>query len=122
MKNEIESLEELNGKMISDIKSTDGDLWLKFTDNTFVVLIVKDITEGFRIDRNKVDICEYNHDNTCHILVELGIITEEEYKQACEKEEMEYEKRQEEHDKQEQERIRETELKRLEELRSKYNL
>ena len=46
MKNEITKLKDLKGKTIIDTKMNCGDLWLKFSDNTFAVFIVNDITEG----------------------------------------------------------------------------
>ena len=56
MKNEINNIKELKGKTISDLKLDCGDLWLKFTDNTFAVLVVNDITEGFGYTRNEINI------------------------------------------------------------------
>jgi len=49
MKNEIKNLKDLNGKTISETKinSGSGELWVKFTDNTFAVFVVNDITEPF---------------------------------------------------------------------------
>ncbi len=122
MKNEIQNINELKGKTISDLKLDCGDLWLKFTDNTFTVLVVNDITEGFGYTKNEVNINQYSKDNTDHPLVDLGLISENEYKQACEQEEIEYQKRQDERDRQEKERIKKIELEQLEKLKSKYGL
>jgi len=122
MKNEIKNIKELKGKTIYDLKLSCGDLWLKFTDNTFAVLVVNDITEGFGYTKNEVNINQYGKDNTDHTLVDLSLISENEYKEACEQEEIEYQKRQDERDKQEKERIKNIELEQLEKLKSKYGL
>ena len=122
MKNEIQNINELKGKTISDLKLDCGELWLKFTDNTFAVLVVNDITEGFGYTKNEVNINQYSKDNTDYSLVDLGLISENEYKQACEKEEIEYQKRQDERDIQENKRIKNIELEQLEKLKSKYGL
>ena len=120
MKNEIKIIDELKGKTISDLKLDCGELWLKFTDNTFVVLVVNDITKGFEYTRTEVNINQYGKDNTDHTLVDLGLISENEHKEACEQEEFKYQKRQEELDNQEKERIKNIELEQLEKLKSKY--
>lgn len=122
MKNQISNINELKGKTISDFKLDCGDLWLKFTDNTFVVLVVNDITEGFGYTRNEVNINQYGKDNTDHTLVYLGLISEDEYKEARKQEEIEYQKRQDERDKQEKDRIKIVELEQFEKLKSKYGL
>lgn len=122
MKNEIKNIDELKGKTISDLKLDCSELWLKFTDNTFAVLVVNDITEGFGHTRNEVNINQYSKDETDHTLVDLCLISENEYKGACEQEEVEYQKRQYERDNQETERIKNYELEQLEKLKSKYGL
>jgi len=65
---------------------------------------------------------QYGKDNTDNTLVDLGLISETEYKEACEQEEIEYKKRQDERDKEEKERIKKIELEQLEKLKSKYGL
>lgn len=122
MKNEISNINELKGKTISDLKLDGGDLWLKFTDNTFAVLVVNDITEGFGYTRNEVNINQYSKGKSDHTLVDLGLISENEYIEACEEEEIEYQKRQDERDKQEKERIKNIEVEQLKKLKSKYGL
>lgn len=122
MKNEIKNINDLKGKTITNIKLNCGELWLKFSDNTFVVLVVNDITEGFGYTKNEVNANQYGKNNTEHILVDLGIITEHEYKEACEQEEMEHKIRLEERYNQEEERIKDFELEELERIKSKYGL
>lgn len=122
MKNEIKNIDELKGKIISDLKLDCSELWLKFTDNTFAVLVVNDITEGFGYTRKEVDINQYSKDKTDHTLVDLGLISENEYKEACEQEERENQKRRDERDNQKKERIKNYELEQLEKLKSKYGL
>jgi hypothetical protein len=122
VKNEIKNIHELKGKTISDLKLDCSELWLKFTDNTFAVLVVNDITEGFGHTRNEVNINQYSKDKTDHTLVDLGLISENEYKEACKQEEIEYQKRQEERENQEKERVKNYELEQLGKLKSKYGL
>lgn len=122
MENEINNITKLKGKTISDLKLAYDELWLKFTDNTFAVLVVNDITEGFGYARNEVNINQYSKDKTDNTLVDLGLISENEYKEACEQEEIEYQKRQEERENQVKERIKNIELEQLEKLKLKYNL
>lgn len=122
MKTNIKNINELKGKTITDVKLYSGELWLKFTDKTFTVLVVNDITEGFEYTKNEVNIYQYDKDNTEHTLVDLGIISEKEYEEACKQEELEYQKRQEERNNQEKERIKNIELEQLEKLKSKYEL
>ncbi len=120
MKNEINNINEFKGKTISDLKLDCGDLWIKFTDNTFAVLVVNDITEGFGYSRNEVNISQYSKDKTERNLLEFGLISENEFKEACKQEEIEYKKIQDERDAQDKERIKKNELYQLEKLKSKY--
>ena len=120
MKNEINNINEFKGKTISDLKLDCGDLWIKFTDNMFAVLIVNDISEGFGYSRNEVNISQYNKDKTERNLVDFGLISQNEYEEACKQEEIEYKKLQDERDMLEKERIKKNELYQFEKLKSKY--
>jgi hypothetical protein len=122
MKNEITKIDQLKGKKISNLKLDCGELWLKFTDNTFAVLVVNDITEPFGYNKNEVNINQYIKDETDYALVDLGLISEKEYKEACDKEEIEYQKRQDERNKKEEERVKNIELEQFENIKSKYGL
>jgi len=120
MKNEITKLKDLKGKTIVDTKMYCGDLWVKFSDNTFAVFIVNDITEGFGHRKEEVNLYQYGKDETEHTLLELGLITKQEYEKACEEEELRYKKREEEREKEEQDRIKRIELEQLDKLSKKY--
>jgi hypothetical protein len=122
MKNELKNINDLKDKTISDLKLDCGELWLKFTDNTFAILVVNDITQGFGHTRYEVNINQYSKDKTDHTLVDLGLVSENEYKEACEQKEIEYQKRQEERENQEKERVKNYELEQLEKLKLKYGL
>jgi hypothetical protein len=121
MKNEIKKIKDLKGKTISDLK-LDGDLWLKFTDGTFAVLVVNDITEGFGYTRNEVNIYKYGKDKTEETLVDLGIITKKEHEQAIREREIEYKKREDERIAEREESIRKSELEQFKKIKSKYGL
>jgi hypothetical protein len=120
MKNEITNLKGLKGKTIADTKMYFGDLWVKFSDNTFAVFIVNDITESFGHKREEVNLNQYSKDETEPTLLELGLITKQEYENACEKEKLRYKKREEEQQKKEQDRIKRIELEQLDKLSKKY--
>jgi hypothetical protein len=91
---ELTKICQLKGKTIVDIKLDCGELWLKFKDNTFAVFVVNDITEPYGFEKKEVNINQFLKDKTDHTLVDLNLISEKEYKEACIKEEIEYQKRQ----------------------------
>jgi hypothetical protein len=119
MKN-ITKIKDLRGRTIVDTKTYCGDLWLKFSDNSFAVLVVNDITEGFGYRKEEVNLYQYGKDKTEYTLVKIGLITEQEYKIACYEEEKENEKRQQERQEEERKRIEQHELEHLKKLSDKY--
>lgn len=119
---EITNLQDLKGKTIADFKLSNGDLWLKFTDSTLAVLVVNDITEGFGYPRHEVSLRQYGISATDHELVELGIILEKEYLDACEQSELADQKRQSELHNRQQELVKSVELDQLSKLRAKYGV
>ncbi|AGO47435.1 hypothetical protein Phi19:3_gp031 [Cellulophaga phage phi19:3] len=121
MKKEITELKDLKGKTIVDTKMSCGDLWIKFSDDTFAVFIVNDITEGFGHRKEEVNLCQYGKDKTEHTLLELGLITKQEYENACKDEELRYNKLEEKREKEQQDLIKKNELEQLEKLSKKYN-
>jgi len=119
MKN-ITKIKDLRGKTIVDTKTYCGDLWLKFSDDSFAVLVVNDITESFGYRKEEVNLYQYGKDKTEYTLVKLGLITEQEYKNACDEEEKERQKRQQEREEKERKRVEEYELEQLKKLSDKY--
>ncbi len=116
--------EELIGKTIAQVilpKESYQDMWIKFTDNSFVVFDTEDRTEGFGQERNVINISDSKKDNTSEELVQLGLITKSEYELALQEEEIEYQKRCAERDAIEKKRIEDYEKKQLEILNKKYN-
>lgn len=122
MKNEISNLNDLKGKTIVDFKLNCGDLWLKFSDNTFGVLVVHDISEPYGYTKNEVNLYEYGKGKTESTLVELGLISKQEYDEACKQQEIEYMERELQYEKERNEKIKQYELEQLEKLKSKYDL
>jgi len=120
MINEITKLKDLKGKTIVDTKMYCGELWVKFHDNTFAVFIVNDITKGFGYRKEEVNLYQYGKDETEHTLLELGLITKQEYDKACEEEELRCKKQEVEREKEEQDRIKRIELEQLDKLSKKY--
>jgi len=121
MENEIKNLAALKGKTIIEVKNEGGELWLKFSDNTFAVMVVNDITESFGYTKTEVNLYKYGKDKTDHILVDFGLISENEYKLACHQEELEFKNRIAERVNAENERLKKYELWQLENLKTKYN-
>lgn len=120
MDKQIKKLEELKGKQISNLFIYCDELYLKFSDNTFAVLIPKNITEGFGSAKTEVNIEEYDIDKSNKILVENGIISEEEYLEALKKEEELEKELEEKYKREHQERIEKYELEQLRILKQKY--
>jgi len=112
--------EDLIGKTISKIITSCSDLWIKFTDDSFVIFDVESNSEGFGYSSDNVGISDYEINNTWSELVELGLITKKEHKHALEEEEINNQIRKEqEHKEHDEQKILE-EKKLLEELKKKY--
>lgn len=114
---------ELIGKTIAMVlmpKESYQDMWIKFTDNSFVVIDTEDRTEGFGQERRIRVISDWEKDNTNEELVELGLITKSEYELALYEEEKRYEKERRERDAIEQKRIEDYEKEQLAKLKKKY--
>jgi hypothetical protein len=117
--------EELIGKTISQVlipTERYQDMWIKFTDNSFVIFDTEDRTEGFGQEMNICVISNYKKDNTNKELVELGLITKAEYKLALKEEEERYENERHERDTLEQKRIEEFEKEQFFKIKNKYGL
>ena len=82
--------EEIIGKKITGIFSDYNELFLKLNADEFVVLEVKDTTEGFGQTTTKVSISDYKKDFTCSALLKLKLITEDEYTDAVKNQEKEW--------------------------------
>jgi hypothetical protein len=122
MKNEIKKMSELIGKTISNFHSDGEDVYFTFTDGTFVVLTIHDITEGFGHQKSEINISKYGTDETNSVLVELGIVSEEIHKDACRREEEEWERKREEEKTRYDDVLRKRELEEYERLKNKLRL
>ena len=120
MINELKKITDLKGKTISDIQKFDRELWLKFSDNTFVLFVVNDITEGFGYTKYEVNINEYSKNYTNHALLKLNLITKKEYDDACMEMELENKKRIELYVQKQNEEIEKKELEEYNRLKSKF--
>lgn len=120
MKNEITKLKDLKGKLIVDVSSKEDELWLKFSDDTFAVLVIRDIIEGFGHTRTKIALNKYGTYKYNPTVLELALISKEEYEKACiEKDKLDEIYRQEQI-KAREDWITKLELEQLEKLKSKY--
>jgi len=95
-------------------------MWLKFSDGTFAVFVIDDITEGFGYKQEEININTYSKDYIDRPLVELGIITENEWEKAIIEENIKTQKYHEECVLKEEKRIKEYELEQLKILQDKY--
>lgn len=123
MLKQIFNHQELIGKTIEQIiipKYSYQDLWIKFTDQSFVVLDVNDVTQGFGQQKEIVNISSYTIDNTNKELIELGLITKEQYNSAIIEEEKIHEQERLQRDVLEQKRIEDYEKDILSKLKTKY--
>ena len=91
--NQILEVTQIIGKTISNVISGERDLYIKFSDNSFCIFENKDVTEGYGYPQHVIEIDDYPKNNTCCELVELGVISKNEYDLAIKEEEIEYEKR-----------------------------
>lgn len=108
------------GKTISDTLISSNGFWIKFTDNTFTVLIIEDITKGYGYTENTIVVSDWEKNKTFKELLLLGLITDGEHSDALDEEEREYDKWVLERDKKEQQRIKEYELEEYLKLQKKY--
>lgn len=120
MKNQIKKVEDMVGKTIKGSAEYVGDLYIAFTDGTFVVLNVEDESSGFGHSKHMVAVDDYEKDRTEHVLVELGIITQAEYEEAVLQEEIEREERYKKYEEEQEEQRRQYELEQLSKLKEKY--
>lgn len=60
---------------------------MKFTDDSFVVFYIEDITEGYGYKQECISIKEYSIDNSDSLLLDLELITEKEHRIAVKKDE-----------------------------------
>ena len=115
---------ELIGKTISNVYMMDGifcsDLWIKFTDDSFVVFLTKNNNDGFGYDEHQIEIDDCQKDSTDSELVELGFITKNENQLAIKKQEELYELEREQYNLKRKLSIEEEEKKLLQELKNKY--
>ena len=117
---EIREIEQLKGKTIIDTYNHMDELWLKFSDGSFAVLVVEDISEPYGHRKEQISLNHYSKDNTDRPFVELGFITEDEWVKALREEEIEFEKYRSEQQEKEKKRIEEYELEQLRNLEEKY--
>ena len=84
--------EELIGKTIRKILyPCGGELWMSFTDDSFIYFRTHSENSGFGYKSEFIEIEDFEVDNTCHELVELELITRTDYEIACEEADKKYE-------------------------------
>ena len=118
---QITDFQGLKGKVISDVKQSGSDLYLRFTDGSFAVMTLEHLSEGFNT-REIVSIDDYKKDKTEETLVELGIITKAEYEEACKEELIRYEERCSDREAKDLKRQEDAEREMLQKLQTKYRI
>lgn len=111
----------LKGKTIATLrvpKDAHQDLWIKFTDGSYVVFHIHDIGTGFN-NHDVIGIREWEP-TTDEELVTLGIITEAERQLRLQREEEEWQRKLTERDAQYQSQVEALERKQLASLQAKY--
>ena len=91
---QIKKEEELVGKTIAQVimpKEHYDEVWIKFTDRSFVVFDVNDISSGYESSKYLMTIETMDQDHTNEEFVQLGLISPQEYTKALEERERRYE-------------------------------
>lgn len=96
------------------------ELWIRFTDDTFIVIRSTSRSEGFGHSYDVIEIDDIPADNTDHSLVNLGLITKSEYNYAIEERDKKYELEKLKQQEEQEEHNREEELLLLKKLKEKY--
>ena len=117
---EIKDFDDLKGKTIIDYVKDGDELWIKYSDDSFSVFVINDITEGFGYRKEEIGLNHYSKNNTDRPLVELGFISEEECESALKQEEIECEKHHKESILKEEKRVEDYEKEQLRILSEKY--
>ena len=112
---------DLVGKTIAQVLETDyNEMWIKFDDDSFVVIEPKTINDQGFSSQETIGIDEYEHDADSHELLELGIISEKEYQHAKHLEKLATKIKQEEYEKERERQMRQVELEQYKKLKTKY--
>ena len=121
---QIKKQKDLVGKTIEQViypKESYQDMWIKFTDSSFVILDIEDRTEGFGQTRVVVRIYPWDKDMTNDEFVELGLISPQMHTNAVEERERIWADERKERQNEEDNRIKIEEKKLLEKLKNKYD-
>lgn len=118
---EITELKDLKGKTIADTLESHGKLWIKFTDDSFVVLEADEESDGYGYSSYTIDVGGWSPKQADdRELYDLGIVSKKEHEAAVLVEEEAMERRMAEREAEAQARDREYELEQLRLLQSKY--
>lgn len=89
---QLTEFKEVLGKEISKVYHDGHKLWIRFKDDSFIVIEAVDITKGFGYTEYKVGIDNWTKDNTELGLLELKLITKKQFQEALVEEEKERER------------------------------
>jgi hypothetical protein len=117
---QLKKLKEIKGKTISDFTQSNDDLYIKFDDNSFIILTVDDQSEPYGYPQNVIEVDSFDAGEDDQLLVELGIVSKKQFNQAIKKREEREKIFWKEREELERKRIEEEELKILKTLKEKY--
>lgn len=121
---QIKKVKDLIGKTIAQViypKENYEDMWIKFTDSSFVILDIEDRTKGFDQKQEVIRIYPWDKDMTNDELVKLGLISPQMHSNAVEEREKIWKNERKEKQNLENDRIEMEEKKLLEKLKNKYD-
>lgn len=99
---------------------SENELWIRFTDDTFIIIRAINRSEGFGQSYEVIEVDEYPADNTEQSLVDLGFITAKEHDYAIEERDKKYELERQQREKEQEEENKQRELLLLKKLKDKY--
>ena len=114
---------ELIGKTVSEIimpKNHLGDMWIKFSDDSFVIIKHESYQEGYGSNYDYVGIEDMEQGAENSELLELGLITKKEYDDALIAQEKKYEQWRIENDQRQKKDQEQYEKSMLGKLKEKY--
>jgi hypothetical protein len=94
---QLKKFDDLIGKTICNYHLDGDEIYFRFTDDTFAVIEMDDISSPYgHGPKYEAKISTHNTSETDEALVELGIITEGQYREACRKQEEKWKREEEE--------------------------
>ena len=117
---QIYNIKEIKDKIIINSMLSQGELYQVYSDNSFIVFTIEDVSEGFQHSKEEICINRFEKNKDDETLLKLGIITKQEYNEAVKQEEIRFEEYCNKQDENDKLRVTEIELNQLKNLKEKY--